>query len=77
MGNTIEGKTYVKGSRHNIQPLIASNIEAYKSQRRVSSSSNIHHTSSRISYVKANSSDFEVSKKPVKKMLEDIAHINE
>ena len=42
MGNTFEGKTYVKGSHKTIQPKIATNVDVYKSQQRISTTTNIH-----------------------------------
>lgn len=77
MGNTIEGKTYVKGSQRTIQPRIAENIQKYKSQQKVSSSSNIHHTHSQLSFTKTNRSEVAVAKRPPKKQIDDILVINE
>jgi hypothetical protein len=73
MGNVFEGKTYVKGSHKTIQPRVASNIEAYKTQQRISSSSNIH---SVLSFTKGKS-EHVMGRKTVKKLIDDIAHINE
>lgn len=44
MGNALEGKTYVKGSYQKFAPRIVSNIDGYKTQQKISSSSNIHHS---------------------------------
>jgi hypothetical protein len=54
MGNALEGQTYVKGSHKSIQPKIASNVDAYKSHQRISSSSNIH---SQMSFTRPNKSE--------------------
>jgi hypothetical protein len=42
MGNLTQGKTYVKGSQHSIQPHLASNIDTYKSKTKLATSTNIH-----------------------------------
>ncbi len=73
MGNALEGKTYIKGSKHNFQPRIVSNVDGYKTQQRVSSSSNIH---SQISFNRPRSEHM-VPKKTAKKLVDDISHINE
>lgn len=74
MGNALEGKTYVKGSQQKIQPRIVSNVDNYKTQQRISSSSNIHH--SQLSFTRPKS-EHAVSKKPVKKLVDDIQQIND
>lgn len=60
MGNILEGKTYQKASHQTFQPRIATNLSAYKTQQRISSSSNIH---SQISFTKFKSSNT-VSQQP-------------
>lgn len=42
MGNALEGKTYVKGSHKTIQPRIATNVDIYKTQQKISTTTNIH-----------------------------------
>ena len=71
MGNALEGKTYHKGSHRSIQPKIASNIDMYKSQQRVSSSSNIH---SQISFNRARS---EMVPRRTFKKIDDISNIHD
>ena len=81
MGTILEGKTYQKASHQTFQPRITTNLSAYKTQQRVSSSSNIH---SHISFTKFKSSNT-VSQQPqalkksyaAKKPVEDIHNINE
>lgn len=81
MGNALEGKTYQKASHQSFQPRISTNLSAYKTQQRVSSSSNIH---SHLSFTKFKSSNT-VSQQPqplrktqaAKKPIEDIQRINE
>ncbi len=73
MGNALEGKTYVKGSQHMIQPRIVEKVIPYKSQQRVSSSSNIH---SQLSFTRPKS-EYAPSKRATKKLVDDIQVINE
>lgn len=64
MGNAVEGKTYQKASQRCFQPRIVENLTSYKTQQKVSSSSNIH---SQLSFVRPKSENTVVSKRQTKK----------
>lgn len=79
MGNTFEGKTYVKGSHKTIQPKIATNVDVYKSQQRISTTTNIHRSQvqSQVSFTRQLKSENLATKKGKgRPVVDDIKAIN-
>jgi hypothetical protein len=79
MGNTFEGKTYVKGSHKTIQPKIATNVDVYKSQQRISTTTNIHRSQvqSQVSFTRQLKSENLAKKKGKgRPVLDDIKAVN-
>jgi hypothetical protein len=81
MGNVLEGKTYVKGSHKTIQPKIATNVDIYKSQQRISTATNIHRSQaqSQVSFTRQLKSENLATKKLNRKpqVVDDIKAINQ
>lgn len=81
MGNAFEGKTYIKGSYKTIQPKIAESVDIYKTQQKISTTTNIHRsqTQSQVSFTRPVRSENIQARKTMKKNAEvqDIRNINE
>jgi hypothetical protein len=80
MGNALEGKRYVKGSHRTIQPKIASSVDVYKSQQRISTATNIHRSQvqSQVSFTRQLKSENLTSKRGKKPApVDDIKTVNQ
>jgi hypothetical protein len=51
MGNSLQPKLYHKGSHKSISPRYKDNVDAYRTQQRISTKTNIHYTQRNVSEV--------------------------